>query len=184
MIDTHILTKASGLWERWRLWLINRMARSHSNTSCSMNSSICLYLSTCLDWNITYVSPLCNMVIKSKWTILKFFSTRSSLGGNWCFFYTGWFTRRRPWINSYKPRNHLQMKTKLGNTVYFATLTRCLPARFATFLQSLLPCWLQVMRTWSVVSACVSRRSETNFDIFRNLIISTPTNILTKFRFH
>jgi hypothetical protein len=71
------------------------------------------------------------------------------------------------------------MKTDLGNTVYFATLTGCLPTRFAPFpsvCDSLLPCWPQ---RWSVVSACVSRRRETNPNILCNQIIS----ISTKFRF-
>jgi hypothetical protein len=61
---------------------------------------------------------------------------------------TEWFTLKMPWINAYKLRSNLLMKTKLDNTV------------------QLLPYWLQHSRTWGVVSACVSTHRETNFNIF------------------
>jgi hypothetical protein len=43
------------------------------------------------------------------------------------------------WINSYKPCNNMPMETKLGSTVYFATLTRRLSAQFAPFA-AVFPC--------------------------------------------
>jgi hypothetical protein len=46
---------------------------------------------------------------------------------------TGQFGTRRPGFHNYKSRNILPMETKLGDTVYLATLTLCLLVRFATF---------------------------------------------------
>lgn len=44
-----------------------------------------------------------------------------------------WFTWRRSLINNYKLRSNLPMKTKFGNTIYFAKMTLCVPIQFALF---------------------------------------------------
>jgi hypothetical protein len=69
------------------------------------------------------------------------------------------------WSNNYV--NHmLLMKVIPGNTDPVL-----LSARFAPFplptkkLQSVVVCWLQHSRTWSILSTCVSRRRETNFKL-------------------
>jgi hypothetical protein len=72
------------------------------------------------------------------------------------------------------------MKTKLGNNVYFITKTRCVPSRLALVLSVSESSWLRHSRTCGVVSACVSRWKETNFNIFCNPIISTSTYIHTR----
>jgi hypothetical protein len=60
------------------------------------------------------------------------------------------------------------------------TLTRCLPIRFVPLpqlQQSLLQCWLQHSRTWAVMSACISTRTEINFNIFCNSAVISSTTV-------
>jgi hypothetical protein len=90
----------------------------------------------------------------------------------------GLFTQRNNQIHNYKPRNNLQIKTKLGNTVCFVTVTRCLGDRLRAIsfsLQSL----LQHSPTWRAVSACVPRRQKADFNIFCEPIISTFAKVCT-----
>jgi hypothetical protein len=99
-------------------------------------------------------------------------------------YYTGWFTRRKAGINHCKSRSKLEMKTKLGNTVYQETLSRCLLARFATFPSvcdsaCCPPLLAATFANLSDVWDFVSRRVETNFSIFFNPIICTSTKIHT-----
>jgi WD40 repeat protein len=64
-----------------------------------------------------------------------------------------WSTRRRPRINNYKSCNNLPTETKHRN------MARC----------------LQLSRTWSIVSACASRRI-----ICSNPIIATTTEVCSR----
>jgi hypothetical protein len=65
-------------------------------------------------------------------------------------------------------------------TLYFATPTRCLSAKFASFLHLLqIPpaMFLQTFANMSVVSACVSRGRETNLNVLWNQIIFPSTKV-------
>jgi hypothetical protein len=48
---------------------------------------------------------------------------------------------------------------------------------FSVSMRTLLPCWVQRPPAWSVVSACLSRRRETNFSISCNSNIPTSTKV-------
>lgn len=84
--------------------------------------------------------------------------------------------------------NNLLKKTKLGNAVNFATLTHCLRAHITShlqLLQSLWPCWLQHLQTWSIMWASVSRGRETNFNTSVTQLSPHLTRYaLAKFRLH
>jgi hypothetical protein len=88
---------------------------------------------------------------------------------------------KRPQINNYKSSKKLPIKTKLGDTVYFAKIKPdacllgshhicnwCNPTWYVGHKHS----W-----RWGVVSACVSRREESNFNIFYNPTLSASTKV-------
>jgi hypothetical protein len=76
---------------------------------------------------------------------------------------------------------------KLDNTVYFTALNpvpACLPGPHhllqSVIVNVVIPFWLQHSETWTVFSACVSKRRETNFISIDSQIISTSTKVCTR----